>query len=168
MENYDKVWLSSRSMMACLHGPRWWKILRTVYCNKWSPARLCTGTNTVQYAMLTDAFQCPNQKLLWWQDVQPKKVASRIKGEDRSARWAFLCWWHAKECLNTDENGKKTSIECHKPVTTMILKFSTKRQPAPGNHPLLSQPSQWIDKDCKLLINAPILKGQEQWKFVMR
>ena len=74
-------------------------------CNKWSQARLCTGTSTVQHDVLRHALRCFSGLWWWlsyqiplpWQAVQPKKVASQIQGADRSDRWASLCWWHGKE-----------------------------------------------------------------------
>ena len=59
-ENYGKVWLSSQVHSsgeaillghACM-GPERWRVLWTVYCNKWSRARLCAGTDTVQHDVL--------------------------------------------------------------------------------------------------------------------
>ena len=37
-----------------------------------------------------------NQVLLWWQAILPKTVKSKIKGADRSAGLASLCWQQAK------------------------------------------------------------------------
>ena len=58
-------------------GPAWYRILRTVSCNKWSQARLCTDSHTAQHDVFRHAQKCfsglwwwlSNQIPLWWQAV---------------------------------------------------------------------------------------------------
>ena len=127
------VWAHTLEIFAVNRIPRTWGLPRIVFpCP--DRTRLSTDTNNVQHYVLRYTYRCFSglwwwlsfQIPLWWQTIQPKKVASQIKGTDRYAGWAALCRWHGNECLNRMEK-QETINRISQACDNFDLKRSTKR-----------------------------------------